>query len=51
MRPTSAQHDNVFDFNALLHPGTMFSHPRDVVSRPDLNVSESTRWMRTDRVM
>ena len=40
MRPTSAQHDNVFDLNALLHPGTMFSHPRDVVSHPNLSLSE-----------
>jgi hypothetical protein len=31
MRTTPA-HDNVLDFNALLHPGTVFSHPRDVVA-------------------
>jgi hypothetical protein len=31
MRPTTALDDNVFDFNALLHPGTVFEHPRDVV--------------------
>lgn len=30
MRPTTAD-DNVFDFNALLHPGTVFEHPKDVV--------------------
>jgi hypothetical protein len=30
MRPTTAD-DNVFDFNALLHPGTFFEHPKDVV--------------------
>jgi hypothetical protein len=45
MRPTTAQYDtaqydNVFDFNALLHPGTVFAHPRDVVSRPDLTLAE-----------
>ena len=28
MRPTTAFDDNVFDFNALLHPGTVFDHPR-----------------------
>lgn len=40
MRPTPALRDNVFDFNALLHPGTVFSHPRDVVSHPDLSLGE-----------
>jgi hypothetical protein len=40
MRPTPAQQDNVFDFNALLHPGTVFAHPHDVVSSPDLSPSE-----------
>jgi len=28
MRPTTATHDNVFDFQALLHPGTVFGIPR-----------------------
>jgi hypothetical protein len=37
MRPTTAFDDNVFDLNALLHPGTIFDHPRDVVS---LSISE-----------
>lgn len=42
MRPTPAlnDHDNVFDFNALLHPGTAFEHPRDVVSHPNLTLAE-----------
>ena len=31
MRPTTAD-NNVFDFNALLHPGTVFAHPKDVVA-------------------
>ena len=39
MRTTPA-HDNVFDFNALLHPGTVFDHPRDVVADPSLSLSE-----------
>ena len=39
MRTTPA-HDNVLDFNALLHPGTVFSHPRDVVADPALSLSE-----------
>jgi len=40
MRPTTAQHDNVFDLNALLHPGTVFEHPRDVVSDARLTHAE-----------
>jgi hypothetical protein len=39
MRTTPA-HDNVFDLNALLHPGTVFSHPRDVVTDPKLSLAE-----------
>ncbi len=31
MRPTTAFDDNVFNINALLHPGTIFDHPREVV--------------------
>lgn len=40
MRPTTAFHDNVFDVNALLHPGTIFDHPKDVLAHPSLSVSE-----------
>jgi hypothetical protein len=40
MRPTTAFDDNVFDFTALLHPGTVFDHPRDVVAHPSLSISE-----------
>jgi hypothetical protein len=40
MRPTTAFDDNVFDLNALLHPGTVFDHPRDVLAAPSLSVSE-----------
>ena len=40
MRPTTATSDNVFDFNALLHPGTVFQHPNDVVADPSLTLSE-----------
>jgi hypothetical protein len=39
MRTTPA-HDNIFDFNALLHPGTVFTHPRDVVADPKLSLAE-----------
>jgi hypothetical protein len=40
MRPTTAIHDNVFDFDYLLHPGTRFEHPRDVVSHTGLSLGE-----------
>lgn len=40
MRQTTALNDNIIDINALLHPGTAFEHPRDVVSHPDLSLSE-----------
>lgn len=39
MRPTTAS-DNVYDLNALLHPGTAFDHPKDVVNHPDLTTAE-----------
>jgi hypothetical protein len=40
MRPTTAPSDNIFDFNSLLHPGTAFEHPRDVVSHRGLSLAE-----------
>jgi len=40
MRPTTAFDDHVFDINALLHPGTVFDHPRDVLSDPALSLAE-----------
>jgi hypothetical protein len=40
MRPTTAETDNVFNFNALLHPGTVYDHPRDVVTDAGLTLSE-----------
>jgi hypothetical protein len=40
MRPTTALDDKVIDLNAVLHPGTVFEHPRDVVSHPALSLSE-----------
>lgn len=40
MRPTTAFNDNLVDLNALLHPGTAFEHPRDIVSHPALSLSE-----------
>ncbi len=50
MRPTTAPNDqltavnisedNVFNFNALLHPDKVFRRPRDVVESTDLSLSE-----------
>ncbi|MEH2543334.1 MULTISPECIES: hypothetical protein [unclassified Bradyrhizobium] len=34
------QTDNVFDLNAVLHPATVFDHPRDVVADATLSLSE-----------
>jgi hypothetical protein len=34
------QTDNVFDLNAVLHPGTVFDHPRDVVADATLSLAE-----------
>lgn len=40
MRPTTARDDNIVDINVLLHPGTVFDHPRDVVANSSLTLSE-----------
>ena len=40
MRPTTVTDYNVFDVQALLHPGTFFEHPRDVVMHPSLTLAE-----------
>jgi hypothetical protein len=40
MRPTTAFDDNVFDINALLHPGTVLDHPQEVLAHPSLSISE-----------
>jgi hypothetical protein len=40
MRQTTARDRNVFDFEALLHPGTVYAHPRDVVANPTLSLAE-----------
>ena len=32
--------DDIFDLNELLHPADAFEHPREVLSDPDLTLSE-----------
>jgi hypothetical protein len=32
--------DNIIDLNAILHPGSVYDHPRDVVADPTLSISE-----------
>src|ERR1700758_4972030 len=32
--------DNVYDLNTILHPGSVFDHPRDVVTDSTLSTSE-----------
>jgi len=39
MRPTTAD-DNVFDFNVLLYPGTVFETPGDVLDHTALTLAE-----------
>ena len=39
MRPTTAD-DNVFDFDALLHTGTVFDHPKDVLGHTGRTMAE-----------
>ena len=51
MRPTTALDDNVIDLNAVLHPGTVFEHPRDVVSHPTLSLSEKRAIHRGSRTL
>jgi hypothetical protein len=38
MRPTTAP--DAFEFDAVIHPGKFFTHPRDVVSHPGLSIGE-----------
>ena len=40
MRPTTAPDSNVFNFEALIHPGTVYAHPRDVVADSGLTLAE-----------
>jgi hypothetical protein len=32
--------DNVIDLNAILHPGSVYDHPRDVVADAKLSIAE-----------
>jgi hypothetical protein len=32
--------DNVYDLNAILHPGSVYDHPRDVLADEDLTLTE-----------
>jgi hypothetical protein len=32
--------DNVYDLNAILHPGSIFDHPRDVLAEASLSRAE-----------
>ena len=32
--------DNVYDLNAILHPGSVFDHPKDVLADPSLSRAE-----------
>jgi hypothetical protein len=32
--------DNIIDLNAILHPGSVYDHPRDVLNDPTISISE-----------
>ena len=32
--------DNIFDLNAILHPGSVYEHPRDVVADRTISIGE-----------
>lgn len=32
--------DNVYDLNAILHPGSVYDHPRDVLEDEELTLAE-----------
>jgi hypothetical protein len=32
--------DNLIDLNAILHPASVYDHPRDVVQDPTISISE-----------
>jgi hypothetical protein len=32
--------DNVIDLNAILHPGSVYDHPRDVLGDPTISIGE-----------
>jgi hypothetical protein len=35
-----ASDDNVYDLNAILHPGSVYDHPRDVLADKELTFAE-----------
>ncbi len=35
-----ASDDNVYDLNAILHPGAVYDHPRDVLADQELTLAE-----------
>ncbi|WP_027519586.1 hypothetical protein [Bradyrhizobium sp. WSM1417] len=32
--------DNIIDLNAILHPGSVYDYPRDVIADPTLSIGE-----------
>ena len=34
------RHDNIIDLNEILHPGSVYDHPRDVVADPTRSIGE-----------
>src|SRR4051812_29908454 len=40
-----------FDINALLHPGTIFDHPKDVLTRPNRSIQRNEPFLLLGRPM
>jgi hypothetical protein len=38
--PMIGDADNIVDLNAILHPGSVYDHPRDVVEDPTITIGE-----------
>jgi hypothetical protein len=51
MRPTTASETNIYDISTLLHPGTSFDRPLDVVTHPELSLSEKRATSHPGRPM
>jgi hypothetical protein len=43
--------ENVYDLNAILHPGSVFDHPRDVLADTALSRAEKKRFWHLGRPM
>ena len=38
--------DNIINLNAILHPGSIYDHPSDVLADSTISIGESARYLR-----